>query len=187
MGILTSIILGLGSVTGVIALHLAADEIGERVPSVARRLIRRAAGKLPKQQRLNYEEEWLAHLNECPGMIAKLLHAIGCVICGRNLKRFFERLPVTIEIDGEPFYLELDTGLFAMWSWGSIVNGSMDWNEQKSLANAYQKALARAQMIYPPGAKLNLNQEQFRMLAAFIRRASRNGGKRDIRVEFHCR
>jgi hypothetical protein len=68
-------------------LNLFASELWCRGPSFAKWLIVRAARRLPVQQRERYEEEWLAHLDECLGNFSKVRHALECMICVRALKK----------------------------------------------------------------------------------------------------
>jgi hypothetical protein len=57
---------------------LVAAEIWSHADPLSRWLIRRAVLSLPEAQRARREEEWLAHLEETPGAVRKLLHAVGC-------------------------------------------------------------------------------------------------------------
>ncbi len=62
---------------GVIGSLLAA-EIWANAPRLGRWFIKRAIHLLPASKRDHYHEEWLSHLEEFPGAIAKLRHALGC-------------------------------------------------------------------------------------------------------------
>lgn len=71
MEYLTALLLGvLGS--------LIAWEISLRYRKWCEAIIRSAAQRLPDEQRLIREEEWLAALNDCVGMVSAFSHAIGC-------------------------------------------------------------------------------------------------------------
>jgi len=59
--------------------RLLADEFKAWNPRVTGFIMRFAVGRLPKQQRARYSEEWSAHINDVPGEIAKLCAAAGCV------------------------------------------------------------------------------------------------------------
>jgi hypothetical protein len=48
------------------------------VADLVKWLIRWAVLQLPERARERYREEWQAHLNELPGFIRKLSHALGC-------------------------------------------------------------------------------------------------------------
>jgi hypothetical protein len=87
MDLLTMILGGTGALAGAVAVRVIASDIGDNVPVLAKRLIIRAAKRLPGAENTRYQEEWLAHLNECRGSIPKLLHAIKCLTCARNLQR----------------------------------------------------------------------------------------------------
>jgi hypothetical protein len=63
----------LGAVGSILAYEICAH-----ADPVARWLIIRAVARLPEPQRNVRLEEWLAHLNETPGAIRKLLHGVGC-------------------------------------------------------------------------------------------------------------
>jgi hypothetical protein len=79
MELLTWIVVGVLGVFGSIFLHILAFDIHEHAPALATRLVRLAVGLLPATQRERYQEEWLAHLVEVPGVLAKFAHALGCL------------------------------------------------------------------------------------------------------------
>jgi hypothetical protein len=70
----------LGIVLLSVLTSLAAAEIYDRGPFIARWLIKFAARRMPRASQQWYEEEWLAHAAECPGKIGQIVHAVGCVI-----------------------------------------------------------------------------------------------------------
>jgi MraZ protein len=59
--------------------RLLADEFKAWNPKLTGFIVRFAVGRLPKQQRERYSEEWSAHINDVPGEAAKLCAAAGCV------------------------------------------------------------------------------------------------------------
>jgi hypothetical protein len=69
------------------ASKLFAAEIGANAPRWSGRLIEHAVGRLPEQERTRYREEWFAHLDETPGALGKLKHALGCVFAARKVAR----------------------------------------------------------------------------------------------------
>ena len=71
MDLLKSILIG-------ILISLIAAEIVGEATRISRWLIRVAASKLPEHARSRYHEEWLAHLDEVPGLFGKLRHAASC-------------------------------------------------------------------------------------------------------------
>jgi hypothetical protein len=71
VGYVSDIILGAGG-------SLVAAELWAHADPLSRFFIRRATFHLPVEQRARREEEWLAHLDETPGAVRKLMHAIGC-------------------------------------------------------------------------------------------------------------
>jgi hypothetical protein len=62
---------------GVVGSLLAA-EVWANAPRLGRWFIKHAVRQLPPSKRDQYHEEWLSHLDECPGGIDKLRHALGC-------------------------------------------------------------------------------------------------------------
>ena len=46
-------------------------------PSIIKHLVNRAVRRLPEEERSRFEEEWLAHVNELPGEVAKIIAALG--------------------------------------------------------------------------------------------------------------
>lgn len=65
------------SLLGAIILKLATTELQDWLPTIARRIIDRAVMRLPDEIRERYREEWYAHMDDCPGRVSKLWHAIG--------------------------------------------------------------------------------------------------------------
>jgi len=62
---------------GACASFLAA-EIWAHADPISRWFIQRAVLRLPENERARRNEEWLAHLDDTPGALRKLFHAIGC-------------------------------------------------------------------------------------------------------------
>lgn len=60
-----------------LVLSLCASELYDRIPDLANWIVRKAASRLPEQDRIRREEEWLAHAADCRGSLQKLIHAIG--------------------------------------------------------------------------------------------------------------
>lgn len=71
MGVVITIVLGV--VVGLITAEIIAN--GQRI---AKWLIAGAVPRIPEHDRERFREEWLAHLDELPGFIGKLRHALGC-------------------------------------------------------------------------------------------------------------
>jgi hypothetical protein len=71
MGYLIDILIGTGS-------RVVAGELSAHVKPFARWVINKGVDRLPVEVRDRFREEWLAHLDETPGMLRKLCHAIGC-------------------------------------------------------------------------------------------------------------
>jgi hypothetical protein len=53
-------------------------ELSAHVEPMARWIIGRAVERLPTDDRDRFREEWFAHLDETPGTLRKLWHAVGC-------------------------------------------------------------------------------------------------------------
>jgi predicted alpha/beta hydrolase family esterase len=60
---------------------LVAAELYCWAPHIARKFIERAVLRLPESEQDRLREEWFAHLDECPGSLAKLCHSLGCFQC----------------------------------------------------------------------------------------------------------
>ena len=82
-----AVILVVGSIIGSIVGNMIASELYDHAPSLAVWLVERAASQLPEPKRNRYREEWLAHLDECPGKLGKLYHALGCWLGARTIAR----------------------------------------------------------------------------------------------------
>lgn len=68
-----------------ILCSLIAAELYDEAEPLSRWLIRHSAARLTKQK-TRFEEEWLAHLNDCPGNLSKLCHGLGCVSASYTLR-----------------------------------------------------------------------------------------------------
>ena len=84
---LTTVVVAVLGAIGAVVLHLIASDLHHQAPILASRLIKRAARCLPGHIRARYEEEWLAHLQECETAVAKLSHGMACFLCARSLRR----------------------------------------------------------------------------------------------------
>jgi hypothetical protein len=81
MGLIADIVDAAIAIRGAVIVNVISTDISEQAPVLARKLITRAVQRLPATQRERYLEEWLSHLDQCEGVIPKLLHSIGCVVC----------------------------------------------------------------------------------------------------------
>jgi hypothetical protein len=84
MGYLIDILIGVisGIVTGELSAH---------VEPMARWIIGKAVERLPADDRDRFREEWVAHLDEIPGTVRKLGHALGCYIGATAITQVLER------------------------------------------------------------------------------------------------
>jgi hypothetical protein len=64
-----------------VAGNLLAAEIYDRCKGFSNKLLKSAVMRLPPDKQERYEEEWLAHLEECHSALSRLLHAGGCLYC----------------------------------------------------------------------------------------------------------
>jgi hypothetical protein len=67
--------------------HLLAHDFAEIAPKLSKSLVQKAAHSLENADRERYMEEWLADLNERTGVLAKLKHACGCIVCARRMRK----------------------------------------------------------------------------------------------------
>jgi len=67
--------------------NILAHDVCQLCPRMCRRLIDRAVRILPESDRARYSEEWLSHLNDCPGVFAQFSHASSCIIGAYRLNR----------------------------------------------------------------------------------------------------
>jgi hypothetical protein len=107
---------------GSILVSLLANEIYDRGPTLARKMVRVAAKRLPVNVRERYEEEWLAHLDECDGKLSKLLHGLECVFCARTLGR-----PSAYKLGGDQqltVSLDDNTAKFVVAVMGTVLEQS---------------------------------------------------------------
>jgi len=83
-----AIVAGVGSA---IIGHFVSHDLYDSAPRYARFLLEKAVRVLPESERERYSEEWLAHLEECKGVIPKFRHAIECRMTAWKLRQIFER------------------------------------------------------------------------------------------------
>jgi len=89
MNLLTSLFL---AVCG----KVAADEIKDCTSWLPPKLIRWAARRLDGEMPERYEEEWLSHSQDLPGLVPKVVHAIGCVYAALSIHDELRRRVLTI-------------------------------------------------------------------------------------------
>jgi hypothetical protein len=84
-----SIVVLITSVIGSIVGNIAASEIYNWCPAIARSIVNRAVAQLPNAAQERYREEWYAHLDECPTKLGKIWHSIGCYFSARAVSLSF--------------------------------------------------------------------------------------------------
>jgi hypothetical protein len=182
MDIVSWVLLAIGGVAAAVVTHIASDEICVRLSPLAVRLICSAAKKLPACDCARYREEWLAHLNECPGTVAKLLHATECFICARQLKRLFSKAPVRIIIDGQAVALDIPTAVAAIAAIGKAFLNSGKRADDPAVVywkDAAEKILDLAEHCSPSG------ERSIEQTAAFIGLLSRAIERKRDEYELH--
>jgi hypothetical protein len=70
----------------------AADELNNLISKIAANIIYKALKYVPSDSRERYEEEWTAHLNDCPSGVRKIGHAIGCFYAALRIEPIFSLL-----------------------------------------------------------------------------------------------
>jgi hypothetical protein len=70
--------MGLIDIVIAAATSIVTRELSAHVEPMAKWIIGKAARRLPADDRDRFREEWLAHLDETPGTLRKLWHAVGC-------------------------------------------------------------------------------------------------------------
>jgi hypothetical protein len=131
MELISSLLAALCAFLGAITAHFVAHDAYSKCPRYAHKLIQRAARMLSPLARKRYEEEWLAHLQECDGVFAKLQHAFECLLCARKLAAS-TRPPQPIEYKfgtGEKVSLNLATGVVALIMFDITVKQIMRLDE----------------------------------------------------------
>lgn len=81
----------IGFIVAVLSIFAAAlsrqltDEFKAWTPWIIRQLVNCAVRRLGEEQRTRFEEEWLAHVNEIPGELGKIIAALGFVYAARRI------------------------------------------------------------------------------------------------------
>lgn len=113
---------------GAVALGLVKDEISAWLPRLARWCVCRAANRMPDRAR--WREEWLAHLDDCPGKLGQLVHAFGVlgISQSRRLRfwlgalRYLPGIRWSV-IDGFVTFVGMTSGGLSLYSW--YVSGNL--------------------------------------------------------------
>jgi hypothetical protein len=70
----------IGTLSAFAASRMVTSELSAHVEPMARWIIGKAVQRFPANDRNRFREEWLAHLDETPGTLRKLWHAVGCYL-----------------------------------------------------------------------------------------------------------
>jgi hypothetical protein len=83
-----------------VVLPLFLSEFTDWCPWFARRLVRRAAGRLPEDARARWEEEWLDHINALASRrLSALVRGIWIYVRAPSWGRMLQELPPTSDRD----------------------------------------------------------------------------------------
>jgi lipopolysaccharide/colanic/teichoic acid biosynthesis glycosyltransferase len=77
---------------------LVVDEFKAWVPWFTKQLIRTAIKLLPEDSRERYEEEWLSHINDVPGEIAKVVLAFQFIFAALKMSASFRSQNTNLEV-----------------------------------------------------------------------------------------
>jgi lipopolysaccharide/colanic/teichoic acid biosynthesis glycosyltransferase len=111
MGLIGAMLLAILAVVGATLTKLFADETKAWIPWLTERMVRRAIGHLPPDQRERFNEEWRSHLNETPGELSKLFVAIGVVIASKKMTLELSRGERSIPLFADAFKQSMDFGV----------------------------------------------------------------------------
>jgi hypothetical protein len=98
---------------GIVGSLLAA-EFYSCAPVLARRIIDRAAQRLPEGERERYAEEWLADLEAFPGNLWKLKYAVGCFYGVAGMTTAIPKIAVTHFRKANAHYFVNKTNVFSV-------------------------------------------------------------------------
>jgi hypothetical protein len=73
------------SILGAALSGILAREIESWSPSISRRLIKIAVGRLPEKLRKRFSEEWHSYVNEVPGVTGKVIEAASFLLAARRM------------------------------------------------------------------------------------------------------
>jgi hypothetical protein len=71
--------------------RILTGELSAHMEPMARWIIGKATDVLPADDRDRFREEWLAHLDETPGTLRKLWHAVGCYLGATKVAGAYSR------------------------------------------------------------------------------------------------
>ena len=93
---------------------LLRSEVDAWLPWLVKKLHAIAVGRVPDDLRARYSEEWLADLNDTPGILTKVASAVGLIYAGSVISRQRERRTGTISGDALRFLIERGLALFLL-------------------------------------------------------------------------
>ena len=78
----------LGAIVIAVVARLISEDVKDWLSWIPRHLIRRAVSHLPEAERERLEEEWSSHVNDMPGVFAKIYVAYGYLAAARSISKF---------------------------------------------------------------------------------------------------
>lgn len=139
------------AVTSIVG-NMVANELYDRLPSLAEWLVKRAASRLPKHAIDRYREEWRAHLSECEGKLGKVLHAAGCFIAVRRVCAEAAK-PQTTE-----FLRQLEDEFITTHLWEDTLSG---WQLRRMLRREFEP------LPKPPNLTQIVSWKRYRVQKSF--------------------
>lgn len=68
-----------------IVCSVVAAQLYDWIPALSRWLIKLSTARLSQEKGDRYQEEWLAHLNECSSKFGMISHSLGCFVAGSRM------------------------------------------------------------------------------------------------------
>jgi hypothetical protein len=87
-GALIALLGVLGAIVIAVVARLISEDVKDWLSWIPGNLIRRAVSHLPEAERKRLEEEWSSHVNDMPGIFAKIYVAYGYLSAARSISKF---------------------------------------------------------------------------------------------------
>jgi hypothetical protein len=78
----------LGAIVIAVVARIISEDVKDWLSWIPRHLIRRAVSHLPEAERERLEEEWSSHVNDMPGVFAKIYVAYGYLSAAKSISKF---------------------------------------------------------------------------------------------------
>jgi hypothetical protein len=133
------IIVVIVAVVGIFAAALSrqlTDEFEAWTQWIINRLVKRALRALAEEERSRFEEEWLAHVNELPGKVDKIIAALGFLPNARRISSGISVAKRILDAGASVFLLFLCAPLLLMTAmlitvqdgWPVLTKREEKWN-----------------------------------------------------------